>query len=348
MASSLPLMRPFDMDIVTTRNITIKPLARDDLEAVVAIDVAIEGRPRRAYFERRVAAALRQPKMHAQFAAWDDQGIAGFILARVLGGEFGRSDPGLRLEAIGVRTDARGRRIGAHLLDVLCDYGRRHGMAEVRTQSHWAHHAMLGWLDAMGFSLARNHVVDCAVGDGAYAPARDDPVAAPDDDASREIDYGRPSCNDHDRLARDEADVSLMDWADLADVVRIDRAITGVDRHDFMKQQLSEAMHESALRVSLTARHGGTVAGFVMARADVGDFGRVEPVAVIDTIGVDPGFAHRGVGRALLSQLFVNLSALRIERVETVLAPRDFGLTGFLYDAGFNPSQRLAFVRALA
>lgn len=336
------------MDIVATQKITIKPLVRDDLEVVVAIDVAIEGRPRRTYFERRVASALRQPRMHAQFAAWDDRGLAGYILARVLDGEFGRSDPGLRLEAIGVRPDARGHRVGARLLDALCDYGRRHGMTEVRTQAHWTHHAMLEWLDAMGFALAPNHVVDCPVGDGAYVPARDDPVAPANGDAPREIDYGRQPGNDHDRLARDEADVSVMDWADLAEVVRVDRAITGRDRHDYMKQQLCEAMQESALRVSLAARRDGIVAGFLMARADLGDFGRVEPVAVIDTIGVHPDFAHRGIGRALLSQLFVNLAALRIERVETVLAPRDFGLLGFLYDAGFGPSQRLPFVRRLA
>ena len=43
---------------------------------------------------------------------------------------------------------------------------------------------------------------------------------------------------------------------------------------------------------------------------------------LLDTIGVDPGFAHRGVGHALVSQLLVNLSALGIERVETVVAPR--------------------------
>lgn len=336
------------MDIVATRKIAIRPLVRDDLEVVVAIDVAIEGRPRRTYFERRVASALRQPRMHAQFAAWDDRGLAGYILARVLDGEFGRGEPGLRLEAIGVRPDARGHRVGARLLDALCDYGRRHGMTEVRTQAHWTHHAMLGWLDAMGFALAPNHVVDCAVGDGAYAPARDDPVAPAAGDAPREIDYGRQPENDHERLARDEADVSVMDWADLAEVVRVDRAITGRDRHDYMKQQLSEAMQESALRVSLAARRDGVVAGFLMARADLGDFGRVEPVAVIDTIGVHPDFAHRGIGHALLSQLFVNLAALRIERVETVLAPRDFGLLGFLYDAGFGPSQRLPFVRRLA
>ena len=114
-----------------------------------------------------------------------------------------------------------------------------------------------------------------------------------------------------------------------------------------MTHKLNETMVDSAIRVSLTARLDGAIVGFLMARADYGDFGRTEPVAVIDTIGVDPGYAHRGVGHALLSQLFANLGALRIERVETIVAPRDLALLGFLYDVGFAPSQRLPFVRKL-
>jgi ribosomal protein S18 acetylase RimI-like enzyme len=138
-----------------------------------------------------------------------------------------------------------------------------------------------------------------------------------------------------------------MEPGDLADIVRIDRSITGRDRQDYMNHKLVEAMHDSAIRVSLTARLDGMVAGFLMARVDLGDFGRTEPVAVLDTIGVDSSCAHRGVGHALLSQLFVNLGALRIERVETVVAPRDLALLGFLYDVGFTPSRRLPFVRWL-
>ena len=95
-------------------------------------------------------------------------------------------------------------------------------------------------------------------------------------------------------------------WArdDLAEIVRIDRDITGRDRHEYMKHKLNETMVDSAIRVSLAARLEGAIVGFLMARADLGDFGRTEPVAVIDTIGVDPGYAHRGVGHALVSQLF--------------------------------------------
>lgn len=337
------------MDAITLQRIQVRPLLREDLPAVVAIDAAHNGSPRRAYFVRRLEAALREPKLHAQFAATDDRGLAGYILARVLMGEFGRPTPGLRLEVIGVRSDIQGHGVGASLFDALSDYGRRHKLADVRTTAAWNDHRMLRWFDAMGFTLAPNHVVDCAVSGGEYLPLRDDPVGETEAEArAPEIDYGRRPGNDFERLARDNVDVRAMEPGDLADIVRIDHGITGRDRRDYMQHQLVEALHDSAIRVSLTACMDDAIVGFLMARVDLGDFGRTEPVAVIDTIGVHPGYTHRGVGRALLSQLFVNLGALRVERVETVVAPRDLALLGFLYEVGFGPAQRLPFVRWIA
>jgi ribosomal protein S18 acetylase RimI-like enzyme len=336
------------MEALATPAIAVRPLTRDDLDAVVAIDAAIEGRPRRAYFERRLAAALREPALHAQFAATDERGLAGYLLTRVLEGEYGRSDPALRLEVVGVRSDLQGHGVGRALLKALGGWASRHGIGEVRTQAAWNDHAMVRWLDAMGFTLAPNHVVDCAVHGGRYTPERDDPVTLPEGAGPvHEIDYGAQSGNDFERLARDTCDVQSMRAADLADIVRIDRDITGRDRRAYIAHKHSETTVDSAIRVSLTARLDGVIVGFLMARVDLGDFGRLEPVAVIDTIGVDPASAHRGVGHALLSQLFANLSALRVERVETVVAPRDLGLLGFLYDVGFAPSQRMAFVLRL-
>jgi ribosomal protein S18 acetylase RimI-like enzyme len=89
-------------------------------------------------------------------------------------------------------------------------------------------------------------------------------------------------------------------------------------------------------------------AGFVMARVEYGEFGRTEPAAVVDTIGVDPDFRRTGVASALLSQLVVNLGGLGIERIETEVAREQFDLLGLFYRWGFAPSQRLAFTHALA
>ncbi|MCO5099683.1 MAG: GNAT family N-acetyltransferase [Burkholderiaceae bacterium] len=325
----------------------IRPLAPSDLEEVVAIDTTIEGHSRRPYFERRLQSARREPQLHAQFAAIDAKGLAGHILARVLEGEFGRGDPELRLEAIGVRDDVQGQGIGRDLFAALSEWARRHRIACLRTQARWNDLPMLRWMSAMDFERAPELVLDCAVAGGAYAPERDDPVLA---DAAAalpsEVNFGGQAANDFERLARDTADVRAMNAGELRDIVRIDRAITGRNREEYMAHRFAETTADSAIGVSLTARiDDDLVIGFLMARVDLGDYGRTEAVAVVDTIGVDPAYAGRGVGRALLSQLFVNLGALRVERVETSVTPDNLGLLGFLYDTGFVPSQRIAFVR---
>ncbi len=57
--------------------------------------------------------------------------------------------------------------------------------------------------------------------------------------------------------------------------------------------------------------------------------------------------AGQGFGRALVSQLVANLAALRVERLETVVAPEAVELLRFFLRAGFGPSERLAFARRL-
>jgi len=160
-----------------------------------------------------------------------------------------------------------------------------------------------------------------------------------------EIDYGRPAPPDFGPLARDKIPVRAMKESDLPGIVAIDRRITGRNRSDYFKERLAEALFESGVRVSLLAERDGLPVGFIMARVDLGEFGRFEPTAVLDTIGVDPDFRGQGVGRALLSQLLVNLSTLRIERVRTEIDWRDRELLGFLDHCGFLPSQELCFDR---
>lgn len=336
------------MEGVAFRQTRLRPLARADLDAVVSIDALAEGRSRRPYFERRLAAALREPAWHIQLAADDGEAVAGYLLARILEGEFGQPGRSLWIEAIGVRHDAKGTGLGLRMLDSLIEVARCHGVVELRTQAAWRDHALLRWLDEGAFTLAANHIVDCAVAGGAYVEARDAVAPPAGEQASvHEPRYAGGASNDFERLARDEAEISSMEAADLADVLFVDRAITGRDREAYIERKLDEALRDSAIRVSLTARRDGVVAGFVTARVDIGEFGRTAPVAVLDTIGVHPERRHRGIGHALVSQLFANLGALRVERVETMVAPRDLALLGFLYALGFAPAQSIPFVRVL-
>ncbi len=330
--------------------ITIRSLIKDDLDAVVEIDAAL-GRlaPRRGYFERRLGAALASPELHVQFAAEHSGALVGFALARRLVGEFGAVQPALRLEVIGVERSEQGAGIATRLLAQLQQSAVHGGAAEIRTQASWRDGKMLHFLDHAGFSLATDHVIDCAVRVERFDAADHEELEAPETGESwktPETDYSAAADNDFEALGRDRLEARSLAAGDFDEVARIDRRITGVDRSAYLRQVFAEALGNSGVRASLVARKDSMTVGFVMARTDFGDFGRAEPVAVLDTIGVDPDFAHAGVGRSLLSQLFLNLQALRVERLETVVARGDFALLHFLYAAGFAPAERLAFVRS--
>lgn len=158
-----------------------------------------------------------------------------------------------------------------------------------------------------------------------------------------EVDYGKPAAPDFGPLARDRIMVRAMREDDLRALTEIDRRITGRDRSAYFQRIVHEALFESDVRVSLVAERDGGVAGFIMARVDLGEFGRVEPVAVMDTIGVDPEYRDQGIGRALLSQLLINLTTLRVEHIRTEIGWHDHALLGYLDRCGFRPSQRLCF-----
>ena len=150
------------------------------------------------------------------------------------------------------------------------------------------------------------------------------------------------------KLPTDAVTVRELREGDLAAIVKIDRASTGHARREYYESKLKAALAEVKLRTSLVAELDGHVTGFLLARVYYGEFGKAEPVAVIDSIGVDPAFRKRRVGQALLLQLTNNLRGLRVERVETQIDWTQIDLLSFLMRQGFRPAPRLCLERTLA
>ncbi len=252
--------------------------------------------------------------------AAEQQGrLVGYAFGRVLDGEFGGAAPVGVLDAIAVPPAQQREGTATALLAGVESALVRRGVHELRTQVEWTAHGMAAFFAATGFRLAPRVVLERAL--------------------------ERPVDGD---VEGEEVPVRTLAERDLPAIVRIDRKITGRDRAAYLGRKASEVLTQSAIRMSLVAELADQFAGFLMARVDFGEFGRTEPTAVLDTIGVDPAFARRGVGRALLEQLLRNATSLRAERVVTEVAWDDLPLLGFLGRTGFGHSQRLAFDKAIA
>ncbi|MDE2007134.1 MAG: GNAT family N-acetyltransferase, partial [Rhodospirillales bacterium] len=136
----------------TTAPLAFRPLGAADLDAVVAIDRGLSGRPRGAFFDRRLAQLAREPAAFAAFAAERGGKLAGYAFARLYQGEFGDDRREAALDAIGVATAGEG--IGRALLAHLIAHLRGVGVAALTTEVDWRDPALLGFFARNGFDLA--------------------------------------------------------------------------------------------------------------------------------------------------------------------------------------------------
>jgi len=323
-------------------NINVRRLTPDDLDGTVAIDRAIVGHSRRGYFEKRLAAALRDLDLHIQFGIDGPDGLEATLLARVLSGEFGHAAKTVILEVIDVAPDCQHLGHGASLLAALEAEMQTRGIETLQTSILWTDHTMAKFLGANDFVKAQRHIIAGGIDRLGQTWGDDDETG----DSDHGDDWDR--VDDTEASSQDGIDVASLEREDLDALVRIDRKLTGRDRRDYIAAKVDEALFDSGIRVSLVARDDNIVVGFLMARLDFGDFGRAAPAAVIDTVGVHPDFSGHGVARALLAQLVVNLRGLRVESIETTVALDNFDLLGFLYRAGFEPTQRIALTKQVA
>jgi ribosomal protein S18 acetylase RimI-like enzyme len=167
MRASASTMRPAENKGMGLRMANGEVMARrlrtEDLDRVVAIDAELTGGSRRGYFEKRLAAALREPDHHLQFGIEGADGLAAYALARVLSGEFGQNEESVLLETIGVAPGAAGRGFGTQLLQALEDEMRRCGIAKLATSIDWTDHNLARFFARHGFVKAPRHIIACPV-----------------------------------------------------------------------------------------------------------------------------------------------------------------------------------------
>ena len=141
--------------------------------------------------------------------------------------------------------------------------------------------------------------------------------------------------------------VRALKATDLEDIIRIDANNFGKSRRDYYRLKLELAMADTSIRMSLGAEVDGKLVGFLFGSMFYGDYGMPEPVATLDTLGVDTVYARRGVATALWDQFTTNLKALRVDRIRTQVPWNNWQLMTFFQKNGFAPAQHICLDRKL-
>ncbi len=138
----------------------LRALRPDDLESVIAIDAANVGRRRRGFFENRVDAVRGDPELFITLAVEYEDALAGFLIARIICGEFGISAPIASIDTIGVTPKLQGKGLGSTLLAGLEAVACERGISEVMSQELWTGSALMGFFASAGFEVAPRWVIE--------------------------------------------------------------------------------------------------------------------------------------------------------------------------------------------
>jgi ribosomal protein S18 acetylase RimI-like enzyme len=137
-----------------------------------------------------------------------------------------------------------------------------------------------------------------------------------------------------------------MKAGDFDSVVGIDERVTGNSRLDYYKLKFEKFVQSrDYIPTSLVAEaEDERVIGFVMGEVFVGEYGLSE-TATLDTIGVDPSYRDKGIGRQLIKEFMDHLKTLGIRKVNTLVDKNDSELMGFFNKNQFKPSNTVYLAR---
>jgi predicted N-acetyltransferase YhbS len=146
-------------------------------------------------------------------------------------------------------------------------------------------------------------------------------------------------------LETDAVLVRTLEERDVESIIRIDELAMGRRRGEYFRDRVRTTLHDHALKMSLVSELDDHVVGFLIGSVFYGDFGRAEPIATLDAVGVHPEYRNRHVGKALLRQFVANAHAIGVSDLRTEVNWNDFVLLEFLHRNGFAPSGRLVLER---
>jgi predicted N-acetyltransferase YhbS len=132
-------------------NMKIRPLEKEDLEAIVEIDERVLGENRRSYWERKLELMNNKASQVSLVAEMEGK-VVGFILGDVSGWEFGVPDTIGWIDTIAIDPIYQKRGLATALANEVIKNLKAIGVRAVYTLVSWNDWDLLQFFHAMGFT----------------------------------------------------------------------------------------------------------------------------------------------------------------------------------------------------
>ena len=135
---------------------------------------------------------------------------------------------------------------------------------------------------------------------------------------------------------------------DFSAVLEIDEKVFRQARPEYYLMKFSRVLEEKdRMTASLVAEMEGKVVGFVMGELYMGEYGIFQEAATLDTIGVDPDYQHKGVGRKLINEFIDHLKKVGVKKVNALMDWNYSRMIQFFSENKFSPSKTINLERIL-
>jgi predicted N-acetyltransferase YhbS len=137
------------MDLL--KNMKIRSLGKEDLEAIVEIDEKVLGENRKSYWERKLE-LMNNKASQVSLVAEVEGKVVGFILGDVSGWEFGVPDTIGWIDTIGIDPVYQKKGLATALASELIKNLKTIGVRSIYTLVSWNDWDLLQFFHAMGFT----------------------------------------------------------------------------------------------------------------------------------------------------------------------------------------------------
>ncbi len=141
----------------------VRSLAESDFDSIARIDRHITNEDRSEYLKHTVAEVISDTGIRISMVAEQEGMVAGFIMARVDYGGFGKADSTAIVDTLGVGPEYKGKGVGTALMAQLLDNLASLQVEHLHTEVEWDNSQLNHFLAGCDFRPAQQISLSCGL-----------------------------------------------------------------------------------------------------------------------------------------------------------------------------------------